>query len=297
MAGLLRDLWTGELISHFRHEGEFLSRVPGANNFVNNNSINLADMGVDPAVLINNTTYPIASAQRADTPIVIALDKFDTENTIITDDELYALPYDKKGSVLTQHRAVLEEKTLEKSLHSLCPLADSATTPVVMTTGSSNGETYARKRLTRKDLTTMKRFLDLLKVPRKDRELVLNPWHIEDLLQEDEKFASQWYNRETGKIINLFGFNITELGYFPSFANSTGQKKAFAAADAPATDLAASVVFYGPRAVQARGAVEMYYKDAKEDPKYRQSEVGFRLYHLCLPKKNLGFGAIVSQMV
>lgn len=297
MADLLVDMWTGELLSHFRHEGSFLSRIPSADNFVNKDSINLADMGADPVVLINNTTYPINSAARVDTPIVIQLDKLETENTIITDDELYGLPYDKPGSVVNQHREVLEEKAQEKSLHSLCPSRDSATTPVILSSGSSNGEDNPRKRIVPADIAKLKRAMDLLKIPLLGRELVLNPLHVYDLLMSDEKFAEQWYRRESGKILNMFGFNITEFGYYPTFSNSTGEKKAFAAAAAPTTDLAVSVAFYARRAVQAKGSVEMYYQDAKNNPKYRQSEVGFRVHHICLPKKSLGFGALVSQTV
>jgi len=297
MANLLRDLWTGEIIKHFRHESAFLSRVPKANQYVDNDVIHLADIGADPDVLINNTTYPIAVSQREDEDITISLDKFDTENTAITDDELYALPYDKPGSVINQHRETLEEKTLEKSLHSLCPAADGSNTPVVMTSGDSNSETQARKRLIVGDIIKMKRYLDLLKVPQAGRELVLNPWHVSDLLTTSQAFKEQWYRRETGKILNMFGFNISELGYFPVFDNGSGEKKAFGAAEAPASDLAASVVFYNRRAVHARGSVKMYYQDAKVDPQYRRSVIGFRLYHICLPKKNLGFGALVSSTV
>jgi hypothetical protein len=296
MAGLLKDLWTGELISHFRHEQTFLSRVPNADNFVNNDTINLADMGADPAVLVNNNTYPIASAQRTDTPIVIALDKLETENTIITDDELYALPYDMKGSVVNQHREVLEEKAAEKSLHSLCPLADGANTPIVYSTGDSNGEATPRKRLVVADLVKLKKYLDLLKVPRIGRELVLNPWHVADLLMTNEAFEKQWMNKKSGEILDMFGFIISEMGYYPVFDPATGQKKAFGAAAAP-TDLAASVCFYNRRAVQAKGSANMYYAEASRDPKYRQSEVGFRIHHICIPKKNTGFAALVSNTV
>ena len=297
MAELLRDVWTGELIGKFRHEGEFLSRIPSANQFVNNDVIHLADMGADPEVLINNTTYPIDVAVRTDEDISISLDKFDTENTAITDDELYALPYDKPGSVIRQHREVLEEKTLEKSLHSLCPTSDGNNTPFVFTTGASNGDTVARKRLIWANIIKMKRYLDDLKVPKKNRELVLCNQHLEDLLLSDEKFRDQWYNLEAGKIMNRFGFNITECGYNPVIRTDTSEKKAFGAASVPASELAVSTVFYGPRATQARGSVTMYYRDARIDPEYRRSVVGFRLYHICLPKKNLGFGALVSDVV
>lgn len=297
MAELLADLWTGELLQKFRNEATFLGRIPSADNFVNKDAIHLADMGADPEVLINNTTYPINSAERTDDDIVISLDKLETENTVITDDELYALPYDKPGSVLNQHRQVLEEMAAKKSLHALCVASESAETPIVWTSGNSDGATNARKRLTVMDIAKMKLYLDNLLVPQAGRELVLNPWHVFDLLNTDEKFAEQWYKRESGKILNMFGFMISEMGYHPTFSNATGLKKAFGAAANAADDLAASVVYYNQRAVQAKGSATMYYLDARNNPTYRRSEVGFRLYHICLPKKSLGFGALVSQPV
>ena len=53
----------------------------GANmdEYVNNNVINLAEAGVDPDVLINNTTYPVPIQERTDTPLTLALDYFDTK--------------------------------------------------------------------------------------------------------------------------------------------------------------------------------------------------------------------------
>ncbi|NJM14019.1 MAG: hypothetical protein HC896_00300 [Bacteroidales bacterium] len=293
MAGLLKELWIGELIKNFRHDQTFLGRIPSANQFVNNDAINLAHIGADPTVLINNNTYPINSAQREDDTIVISLDKLETENTIITDDELYALPYDKKGSVLNQHREVLEEFAATRSLHSLCPAAINVSNqPVLRSTGNSNSETVARRRLTVNDVIRMKRALDLLKIPMMGREMVLNPWHVEDLLMSSEAFKEQWYKKETGKILNMFGFEISEMAYYPVFSQASGNKAAFNAVANPADDLAASVVMYRQRAVQARGSVTMYYARAEDDPKYRQSEVGFRLYHVCIPKTALGLARL-----
>lgn len=295
--GLLTELWIGELIKHFRHSNTFLSRIANKNNMVNKNAIHFADIGVDPNVLVNNTTYPIPSAQRTDSDIVIALDKFDTENTIITDDELYALPYDKPGSVLNQHRETLEEFTAEKSAHSLCPDEDTATTPVVLTTGASNGYTAARKRLTINDVIKAQRLLDDLKIPAEGRELVLCPLHVEDLLLTSQVFKEQYSKIKPGEVLDMYGFKVSKFVANPLFSNSNGKKKAFGAAANAATDLATSLFYYNRRAVQARGSVSMYKAEAKNDPKYRQSEVGFRMYHICLPKKWDGFGAIVSSVV
>ena len=294
---LQTELWTGELIKKFRHDNMFLNRIGNKNQFVKNNAIHLVDIGADPTVLINNTTYPIPSSQRTDEDIVISLDKFDTENTLITDDELNALPYDKPGSVIEQHRLVLEEKTAEKAAHSLAPQSDGANSPVVMTTGNSNGATNARKRLTVADIVKAKRYLDDLKVPLIGRELVLCNSHVEDLLLSSQVFKDQWYKTKSGTIFNMFGFIISQFVANPLFSNSTGEKKAFGAALNPADDLDISFFYYNKRAAQARGSASMYQALAKNDPKYRRSEVGFRLYHLCLPKKNTGFGAIVSDVV
>ncbi|MDO9255415.1 MAG: hypothetical protein Q7U54_07885, partial [Bacteroidales bacterium] len=118
---LLSEIWTGELLKKFRLTiaGSFLERIASRNELVKNNTVHLVDIGADPDVLINNTTYPIPSNFRDDTDVPIGLDKFDSTNTNISDDELQALPYDKEGSVISQHNEVLEEKILTKAAHSL----------------------------------------------------------------------------------------------------------------------------------------------------------------------------------
>ena len=294
---LQTELWTGELIKHFRHSATFLGRIGNRNQYVNNNAIHLVDLGADPAVLINNTTYPINSARRTDEDVVISLDKFDTENTIITDDELHALPYDKPGSVIEQHRLALEEKTAEKAIHSLCPERETTDTPIIMTTGVNNHYEHPRRRLTIEDIIRAKKALDDLKVPTTGRELVLCNQHVEDLLLTSQAFKDQFFKIKEGTILDMFGFIVSQFVANPLFSNTTGQKKAFGTAANPEDDLQTSVFYYNKRAAQARGTAKMYYKDAKTDTKYRQSEIGFRLYHICLPKKNTGFGAIVSDAI
>ncbi len=294
--GILRELWTGEIVKKFRHDGMWLSRVPSRNDLVVNNTIHLVDIGADPEVLINNTTYPIPSAIREDVDIPIGLDKFDTENTIITDDELQGLPYDKPGSVTNQHNEVLEEKTAEKAAHSLSPSSHSATTPIIATTGSSNGETVARKMMTPNDIISLKKAWDKKKYPKNGRCLVLSPEHVADLLTTDEKFARQYKDMKSGTILPMYGFDIYEFTGNPkySYANSAYTKKAFGAADDDANDHVASFAFIDSRVMQFRGDIKMYNSQAAADPEMRRSLVGFRLYHMCINLKTEGIGAIVS---
>lgn len=291
MAGVLKEIWTGELVKQFRHDGSFLSVIRGRDELVDNDAIHLVDVGADPAVLINNSTYPISVVSRDDDDIVIKLDKFDTENTRIKRDELYAITYDKVGSVVEQHNEVLEEKTVEKSLHALAPASDTKGTPVIETTGAANGTV---KRATIADFVKMKRRFDDAKVPKMNRHVVLSNEHVEDLLTTNESFEKQYMDIREGKVLKIHGFQVHECTYNPTY--NAGSKEAFGAVPTGGSRNA-SVFFYAPRAFKARGTVEMFYKDASENPEYRETVAGFQLYYICLPKKWEGFGALVSATV
>lgn len=296
--GIQKELWTGELIKKFTLDGRWLSEVPRRDEFVNNNVIHLVDLGADPEVLLNNTTYPIEVVARVDEDVPIALDKIETVNTPITRDELYALPYDKKGSVIESHRLGLEEFAMIKSAHALAPNVAGAKTPIVLTSGASNGATQARLRCKFDDIITAQEHLNDLDVPTDGRVLVLCPAHQADLLRTDETFAKQFKDATAGQILNLYGFRIYTFGRNPKYAVAEGvlTKKALGAVAAPTTDQNASFFFYNQRAAQALGTAEMFYADASTNPEYRRSVVGFRTYHICLPKKTDGFGAIVSAI-
>ncbi|NPV35084.1 MAG: hypothetical protein HPY80_00290 [Bacteroidales bacterium] len=296
MDTVMVEIWTGEMLNHFRSDPSWINEIPSRDELVNNNVIHLVDIGADPEVLINNTTYPIAVVSREDEDVAISLDKFDTKNTIITDDELYAISYDKMANVITQHKEVLEEKTSDKAAHALAPSVNSAETPIILTSGTSNGETYARKRLIPQDIIRLKKKLDDLKVPKKGRILLLCNEHVQDLLMVDETFEKQYKNISEGTVLNMYGFRIYEYPTMPVYKEISGvlTKKAFGAAADPANDQAASIAFYPQRAFKCKGDLKMYYSEASGDPEYRRNLVGFRLYDICLPKKWTGFGALVS---
>ena len=94
-AGVYTEVWTGELVKGLREflTGSWLDGVPDQSSIVNNDVIHLVEVGVDPDVLINNTTYPIPLQALEDKDIAISLDKFQTKVTPVTDDELNAISY------------------------------------------------------------------------------------------------------------------------------------------------------------------------------------------------------------
>ena len=90
--GVLKEIWTGELIKALRGglEGSWLDGIPDMSSLVENDVIHLVDVGADPEVLINNSTYPLEIQSLPDGDKAISLDKFETKPTSVTDDELYA---------------------------------------------------------------------------------------------------------------------------------------------------------------------------------------------------------------
>ncbi len=293
-AGIYTEVWTGYMIKALRDEASKLgwySKIRNFNQYVKNDAIHMNDIGLDPDVLINNTTYPLDVQALPDSDKAFSLDKFQTKPTPVTDDELYALSYDKMSSVIERHRDALEINIYTKAIHSLAPAANTANTPVLLTTGD-NDSGNTRRKITRQDIIRLKKSFDVQKVPVTGRILVLCSDHVNDLLESDQKFADQYYNYTTGKISNLYGFEVYEYNECPYYNTSDLTKISFGGSTIGY--MQASVAFYAPRMMKADGSTKTYMSQASADPLYQRNLVAFRTYNICLPLKNECIGAIVS---
>jgi len=285
---LKNELAVTELITQFRHENEWLGAVKSKPEWLNNDVIKIPVRGLAPKVLINNTVYPIASQQREDGKVIISLNKYETENTEVTTDELYALPYEKVSDVQVQHRETLEDRTAEHALVSIAPQKNTSKTPVIVTTGEDDGT--GRKRLIAKDLIRLKKLLDKLKVPKKGRVLVLCSDHVADLLIEDLAFKTRYQDANSGKIAdNYYGFEIYESTYAPTYHN--GEKEAFGAVP---QGKEASIVFHKNYTVKAVGSAVRYAREKSENPEGRKHTIGFEMHFVCVAIKDEGTAAIIS---
>ena len=283
--GVFTEVWTGELVKSLRGglEGSWLDGVPDQSTIVNNDVIHLVEVGVDPDVLINNTTYPIPSQALEDKDIAVKLDKFQTKVTPITDDELYAASYDKMARVKESHANALNDSKFTKAAHALCAQQDSAKTPILKTTGERDATT-GRLHLTMADVVALKAAMDKLGVPAENRRLVLCPDHANDLLLVSQTFREQYnIDRATGKVGKLYGFDVYEYANTPLYTQA-GKKKNLGVA-AGDGEFNCSFAFYTPRVFKATGSTKMYYSEAATDPEYQRNKINFRHYFLCMPKK------------
>lgn len=293
-AGVYVEVWTRQVVEHYTHamEGTFLDGVPDFSQYAENDVIHLSDVSGDPTVLVDNTTYPLEIEELEDGDVSIKLSKFETKPTQVTDDELYALAYDKMALVKTRHGDKLSEGMLDKAIHAFAPSEDLTETPVLLTTGDA--DEAGRKKLTRLDVVNLRRKLDKLRVPKKNRRLVLCSDHISDLLECDQKFLGQYHDYSTGVIAKMYGFEIYEAVNCPLFDSTTKKKKSFGAVPT-ANDFEASVFFYVPRMFKCKGGNKMYYSKAETDPVNKRNLVSFTARFVALPqKKEKAVGAIIS---
>lgn len=284
-AGVYKEIWTGELVKYLRRglEATWLDGIPDSSSLVGNDVIHLVEVGVDPDVLINNTTYPIPLQALDDKDISVSLDKFQTKVTPVTDDELYAISYDKMSRVKESHGNSINDAKFAKSAHALCAKENTAKTPVLKTTGEKDAET-GRVKMRMADVIELKRALDKLGVPAANRRLVLCSDHVNDLLGESQSFREQYnINRTDGTVGKQYGFDIYEFANNPVY--TTAGKKKDIGAEVATGEFQCSFAFYIQRVFKATGSTKMYWSAAENDPEYQRNKINFRHMFICMPKK------------
>lgn len=301
MATVYKEVWTGEVVKALSRllEASFLDGISDYSRYVSAvgdeaEAIHLVYMGVEPDVLINNSTYPIPLQELGEEDIVITLDKYQTTVTPVTDDELYALSYDKIGNVKDAHANAIAKAKYRKAIHALAPSGNTADMPVLLTTGDDDGT--GRRRLIWDDLVNLKREIDNLEHGDMNRRLVLCNDHVNDLLLLDPKFKDQFFNQTSGKPYSQLGFEFYSYAGNPHYNPTTKAKLSFGAVPL-ATDRRASVYYLLERAAKANGWTKMYYSAAAQDPEYQRNKVNFRHNFIVLPKREDGRGAIISDNV
>lgn len=290
---LNKQVWVKQILEGFYPDDSFLQKAVNYSEFVENNRLHIASAGIDPKVLINNTTYPITVVGRDDDDNEITLDKFETENTIIRRPEALEYSYDKLESVIRQHRSTLRKSVAMKAAHAFAPNSDTTDTPLVTTTGTTNN---GRKRLCFADILTLKERFDDAEIPLTERYLILHPKHVSDLLLADIELFKELTNIKDGEPFKFAGFGCFSFSNMPLYRVTDGSLKKLAYNEVKqATDQFASVAFHAKEVMRADGEIYMY--STVDDPKERATIVGFDKRFVALPIRGKGVGAIVSTNV
>jgi len=306
MARNFPEIWLGrvEKLLTSADQAPWLDGIPelasdvvvfGEGTQTEKNTVYIPLTSFEPTVLINNTTYPMALETYDDQTATVNLDKYQTLPTSISDDDAMGASYNKIDAATGSHVTAIAKKKYAKAIHAIAPTSHVAlSTPVVKTTGADDGT--GRKMMVRGDIKKMKAGFDKMEVPGDGRRLVLCSDHVNDLLENDQKFSDQYYNYTTGKISNLLSFVIYEYVSNPYYNATTATKKSFGAIVGTG-DYQASVAFYAPNIAKKTGNTKQYFTDAKTDTQTQSNSLNYRHYFICVPKRAKYIGAIISDVV
>ena len=275
-AGLFKEIWIGKLMENFYPDGSFLNQSEDMTAFVVNNTINLADAGVDPAVLVNNTAYPIAMAERTDNPLALPLEYLDTVNTVVRNATAIQLAYNMLESVVRQHRLALAKTCVKMAAWSYGPAANSAITPVI-TVGANIIDS----------IVDCQAAYDAFDVPEDGRIIVLCPTHKAALKKADKVLFKDVFGQNGSG--ELYGFKVFTTSVTPTY--NGGTKKAFGAAGAVG-DVPSSLFYSKFEVMRADGEYDMFSR--LKDPEARGDIIGFQKRFIALPIRNKAIGALIG---
>lgn len=285
---LNKEVWVSQLMKNYYHEANFLAYVTDFTNLVENNKLHVPEMGADPSVLVNNTTYPISVTERVDTDNEISLDVFDTENTMVRNAEAVEMAYDKVDSVIKGHKSTLMNVTGAKAAHAYAPTSNTAETPILLTTGEDDGT--GRKKLIPRDIMNLMNAYDNAGIPDENlRYLVLCSEHLTDLMEFDLKAFKDITDIVNGQPKKFASFNILKYGETPRYNPTTLAKSAFGSLSGNKC----SFSFHKTEVMKADGDLKLF--STEDDPKERATIIGFQKRFVALPLRGKGVGAIVSD--
>lgn len=301
-----KEIWQKRVIRNLNEatQAPWLDGIPdldvdvaelGAGSASESNTIHIPLDSFEVDVLINNSSYPIAVQSYDDEAATVNLDKYQTKATSVTDDQIVGSSYDKIDNVTRSHTEAISKEKYGKAIHALAPNVESNDTPIALTTGG----TGSRKKLTYQDLVAFKRQLDAVKVPRIGRRLVLTDEHLNDLLEDRDRFANLLSDMNKGTIAPMIaGFKTYSYQKMPLLFKDTNSSNKWTKRPygtvAVNGDQEASVCFVETNVAKKTGLTKQYFSPASTDPTSQRNLLNYRHYFIAVPVRSKFMGAIVS---
>lgn len=277
---LAPEVWTGDILDGFFPDTSFLSEATDFSMHVEADAINMAEVGADPTVLKNNTVYPVATADAADSPIRKVLDYYDTTSTVIRNAVAVELAYDQRSVYTKKHQRVLLQKIANDAANAYAPTSNATLTPVINASGDAANVILDR-------IIDLQTAYNNMNAPTEGRILVLHPNHLAIISKEDKALYKSFAATPGGM---LFGFKIYQYTDNPIYITATGVKAAQGTAFVGGTHSRASFSFLKSEAMRAMGSIKMF--SSLNDPKLKGDEFNFQVRAYVDKIRNKYFGAI-----
>ncbi|MDM1513586.1 hypothetical protein [Myroides odoratimimus] len=239
-----------------------------------------------PEVLINNSTYPIEIQEYEDGTKSIALDKYQTKATSISDDAAMGASYNKIDTATKGHVTQITSTKYKKAAHAIAPAQNTNTTPVLVLKADYSSQDLLDA------FVDLKNAFDKAQIPPFGRRLVLATDHSNVLLKDRQRFANLFVDHNTGKFNQVIsGFEVYEYVANP-FYDVTGKKVPYGSV--PGDDAkVASFAFWTENIGKKTGNTKQYFSPAFANPTTQTNLINYRHYFIAMPVQNQAIGAII----
>lgn len=210
---LQKEMWVADLAENLFPANAFYKNSIDDSAWVEGKKVHVPQAGSPPTVLTNNTSWPLTATQRTDTDLEYTIDEFSTEPTHLQHSEEVELSYDKRASILLNHRSVLETKFAVKMARNWAP---TTAAQYVSTSGAARaahvaGQTGNRNALVYADLVKAQAILNAQDVPMDGRYMLIDAYLYADLQNISEFKTIEALGKDVitnGAVGRVAGFDI-----------------------------------------------------------------------------------------
>jgi hypothetical protein len=268
---LQTEVWVSDIQEQLFFENEFINLAVDHSSYVSNLTVHVPQAGAVPTVVKNRTAIETTPVQRADTDLTYSLDNYTTDPIVVKNLEGIQVAYDKRASVLSSHIAALNEKIAMETLWSWA--VTGAASAVLETSGTGAAgltlphatATGTRLALTVDDLARVAATMDLQKVPKQGRFIVIPTCMFYGLFSDTQLLQAKASLGEDiqkmGVIMQLFTLNIIVRGEVVRYTNAATPTLRLQTAAEAATDCAGAVAFSRFFVSQALGSILVYLNE------------------------------------
>jgi hypothetical protein len=288
LTGVYKEIWLGRVVDQLTKQADdtWLGKIRDDSNLVDNDVIHINKILDRPNVLLNHNGS-IPKSPMGDEDIPISLERWDTENTNVTDAELDTISYPKMDKVTENHRIALHNFKMDRSAFNCAPSANATNTPIIAGLGSSATiEDYFK---------AAKESCDAMELSEEGRCMILSSAHLNEVFGLSNKFHDIFYSMQQGKITPmLYGFEIFTSMRNPLYNTTTNAKASFGTV-ATSVHKKGSLFFHKDSIFKAIGTTKIYMSRSDQNPTDRETLFGLRQRGIVRPvMEDFGYGAIVK---
>lgn len=242
--GLQTEVWTSDIIEQPVPDNSFILASQDLSEWVDHNTINLVEAGVEPAVFedyFNGNENPLPLANIKDIPHSVVLHTYSTEQTRHRGLQDIELQYDKKASIIKRHKVALDKNMGVRAAFAWTPAQNNAFNKLMQLT---DNDSIIDAMIDMESFFGDNDFTDGLHV-------CFNNKHFARIKKEDKKLYKEILNEG-----QMFNFKVHRYSKTPLFT-ADGVKKPMGATADP-TDKRATFFWSENETFRCFGDVEMY---------------------------------------